>query len=134
MLSPNHDSRKGQPIDMLVLHYTDMVSAAEAIARLCDHEAQVSAHYVVAEDGAVTQLVDEAERAWHAGESHWRGHNNINARSIGIEIANPGHSNGYVPFPAAQMEAVKKLSGEIIARHTIDPRNVVGHSDIAFLR
>lgn len=133
-LSPNHDSRKGQPIDMLVMHYTDMLSAKEAIARLCDVEAQVSAHYVVSEDGSVTQLVDESERAWHAGESHWRGHNNVNARSIGIEIANPGHTNGYVPFPKIQMEAVKQLSKEIAARYMMDPRNIVGHSDIAFLR
>ena len=132
--SPNIESRGGQAVDMLVMHYTDMPSATEAITRLCDADAKVSAHYVVAEDGAVTQLVDEHQRAWHAGESHWRGSNNVNARSIGIEICNPGHSNGYVPFPAAQMQAVLALSTEILARHAIPPRNVVGHSDVAFLR
>ncbi len=119
---------------MLVLHYTDMLSAEEAIARLCDAQAKVSAHYVVAEDGTVSQLVDEAQRAWHAGESHWRGHNNINARSIGIEIANRGHSHDYPDFPAVQIAAVIALANAIVARHGIGARNVVGHSDIAFLR
>ena len=132
--SPNIESRGGQAVDMLIFHYTDMLSCEAAIARMCDPEAKVSAHYVVAEDGVVTQLVAEDMRAWHAGESHWRGSNNINARSIGIEICNPGHSNGYVPFPQAQMQSVLALSTEILARHAIPPRNVVGHSDVAFLR
>ena len=132
--SPNHDSRHAQAIDMLVLHYTDMLSADEAIARLCDPAAQVSAHYLVGEAGQVASLVDESQRAWHAGESSWRGNANINARSIGVEIANPGHSHGYVPFPEAQMQAVERLCREIIERHRIEAHNVVGHSDIAFLR
>ncbi len=132
--SLNHDERHGQAIDMLVMHYTDMESCDEALARLCDLEAQVSAHYVVSEGGEVFQLVEESARAWHAGESHWRGHNNINARSVGIEICNPGHSNGYADFPARQMKAVIRLAQEIIDRHSIPARNVVGHSDIAFLR
>lgn len=132
--SSNHDSRGDQAIDMLVLHYTDMLSAEAAIARLSDPETQVSAHYVVSEAGEVTQLVEETQRAWHAGESHWRGHNNINARSIGIEIANRGHSHDYPDFPAEQITAVTRLCQEIIARYRISERNVVGHSDIAFLR
>lgn len=132
--SPNYDNRGDQPVDMLVMHYTDMLSAEAAIARLCDPEAKVSAHYVVSETGEVFQLVEEGNRAWHAGESHWRGHNNINARSIGIEIANRGHSHDYPDFPAVQMEAVVALSRDILSRHPIAPRNVVGHSDIAFLR
>ena len=132
--SPNHDSRGDQPVDMLVLHYTDMLSAQEAVDRLCDPAAKVSAHYVVSEEGELFQVVDEAARAWHAGESHWRGHNNINARSIGIEIANRGHSHDYPDFPAVQMQAVAALAKAILARHAIAERNVVGHSDIAFLR
>lgn len=132
--SPNHDSRQGQSIDVLVLHYTDMLSCDEAVARLCDEAAQVSAHYVVAETGEVHALVPEEQRAWHAGESHWRGNNNLNARSIGIEICNPGHTHGYQPFAPRQMKSVIQLSQEIIARHGIPARNVVGHSDIAFLR
>lgn len=132
--STNFDDRGGQPVDMLVLHYTDMLSTDAAIAQLCDPAARVSAHYVVSEAGEVATLVEESQRAWHAGESSWRGHANVNARSIGIEIANPGHSHGYVPFPAVQMQAVTALCQEIIARHAIPPRNVVGHSDVAFLR
>lgn len=132
--SPNYDTRGDQAIDMLVLHYTDMLSAQEAIDRLCDEKAAVSAHYVIDEAGAISHLVGEEYRAWHAGESHWRGAANINARSVGIELANPGHSHDYRPFPAAQMNALIGLCQEILARHTIPPRNVVGHSDVAFLR
>lgn len=132
--SPNFDSRGNQPIDMLVLHYTDMDTTEAALARLVDPESRVSAHYVVSERGEVYQLVSETERAWHAGESHWRGSAAINARSIGIEIANRGHSNDYPDFPEVQMDAVIALCKDIIQRYNIPERNVVGHSDIAFLR
>lgn len=129
--SPNFDSRDGQEIDMLVLHYTGMKSGEAALARLCDAAAKVSAHYMVTEDGTILQLVDENERAWHAGMSYWRGNSNINQRSIGIEIVNNGHEYGYQPFPEVQMEAVTKLCRGIITRHKIPARNVVGHSDVA---
>lgn len=134
--SPNYGPRKPEPghafvIDMLVLHYTGMRSAAAALDRLCDPSAEVSAHYVVCEDGAVHALVEESERAWHAGRSFWRGAYDINSRSIGIELVNPGHDNGYRPFPPVQMEALAALAAGILARHPIPPRNVVGHSDIA---
>lgn len=132
--SPNFDERKGQAVDMLVLHYTDMTSTMAAVEHLCKIESGVSSHYVVGEDGEVFKLVEEDKRAWHAGESHWRGHNTINSRSIGIEIANPGHSNGYRPFPEAQMISLIELCHGILARHDIPARNVVGHSDVAFLR
>lgn len=129
--SPNFDSREGQNIDMLVLHYTDMATAKEALEKLCDPAAKVSAHYLVEEDGTVHALVPEEMRAWHAGVSSWRGHTNINQRSIGIEIANPGHRLGYRPFPKPQMEAVAKLCRNILSRHDIPARNVVAHSDVA---
>lgn len=132
--SPNHDSRGTQAIDTLVLHYTDMLTCDEAVERLCDPASQVSAHYVVSETGVAYQLVPEDARAWHAGESHWRGNNNLNARSIGIEICNPGHTHGYADFEPRQMKTVIRLAQEISARHTIPQRNIVGHSDIAFLR
>lgn len=128
--SPNHDERP-QPVDMLVLHYTGMVSGAAAIARLRDPVAKVSSHYVVEEDGAVFRLVPEERRAWHAGISHWRGETALNGRSIGIEIVNPGHEFGYRSFPALQMAAVCDLCLGILARHAIRPRDVVAHSDIA---
>lgn len=132
MSSPNHAPRPaGLPVDMLVLHYTGMQSARAALARLCDPAAEVSSHYLIAEDGLVWQLVGEDRCAWHAGVSSWRGATDINARSIGIELANPGHDHGSPPFPALQMAALAELCEGILARHPIPARNVVGHSDIA---
>ena len=128
--SPNYDDRD-VPVSMLVLHYTGMVDAASAIARLIDPEAKVSCHYLVSEDGQVMRMVDESRRAWHAGQSYWRGIQNVNSASIGIEIVNPGHEFGYRPFPEEQMDAVVPLVAEIVGRHSIKPGNVVGHSDVA---
>ena len=129
--SPNYDSREGHAIDMLVLHYTGLPTGAEARARLLDRNSKVSAHYLVEEDGSIFCLVPEDRRAWHAGLSSWRGESNINQRSIGIEIVNPGHEFGYRPFPGAQMKMVAMLCRDVIARNKIAARNVVGHSDIA---
>jgi N-acetylmuramoyl-L-alanine amidase len=129
-LSPNCNARQ-RPLSMLVLHYTGMQTAAAALERLCDADAEVSAHYLVEEDGTVWSLVPEADRAWHAGAAYWRGETDVNSASIGIEIVNPGHEFGYRPFPAPQMDAVEALCREILARHPIPPWNVVGHSDVA---
>jgi N-acetylmuramoyl-L-alanine amidase len=130
--SPNFDDRpKYAPADHLVLHYTGMRSADEAIARLRDPVAKVSSHYVVDEDGTVYALVAESKRAWHAGVSYWRGARQLNDRSVGIEIVNPGHEWGYRPYPRVQMRAVLGLCHGIVARHSIPAWNVVGHSDIA---
>lgn len=128
--SPNFDDR-ALPITMLVLHYTGMQDAASAIARLTDPEAKVSAHYLIAEDGQILRMVDESKRAWHAGKSCWRGIEDINSASVGIEIVNPGHEFGYRPFPEAQIDALIPLVAEIEQRHGITRGNVVGHSDIA---
>ncbi len=129
--SPNHDSRQGKPVDILLLHYTGMQTGQEAIDRLRDPAAKVSAHYVVEEDGRIFQLVAEERRAWHAGVSYWRGAEQINDRCIGIEIVNPGHEWGYRDFPALQMASVCDLCLRILSRHPIPPRNVIGHSDVA---
>ena len=134
--SPNFDDRpSATPIDMLVLHYTGMESAEAALARLCDPAApganRVSAHYVIDEDGATLSMVDEAARAWHAGVASWRGEADVNGRSIGIELVNPGHEFGYRDFPEAQMAALEELASDILDRHPIPARNVVGHSDVA---
>jgi N-acetylmuramoyl-L-alanine amidase len=130
--SPNWDARPaGSPIDMLMLHYTGMRTAREAIDRLRDPAARVSAHYVVDEDGAVLRLVPEEKRAAHAGVSCWRGHNGLNDRSIGIEIVNPGHQWGYRDFPVLQLAAVCDLGLAVLSRHPIPARNVVAHSDVA---
>jgi len=130
--SPNHGPRPANtPIDMLVLHYTGMPEGRAALERMCDAEAKVSAHYMIDEDGTVYALVDEDRRAWHAGVGSWRGHDEINSRSIGIELVNPGHEFGYRAFPMAQMEALAELAPAILARHPIPSRNVVGHADVA---
>ena len=131
--SPNFDARPGGPadIDILILHYTGMQTAQAAIDRLRDPAAKVSSHYVVDEDGTILRLVPEHQRAFHAGISYWRGRHTLNGTCIGIEIVNPGHEWGYRPFPAAQMAAVKSLCLDILGRHPIPPRNVVGHSDVA---
>jgi len=130
--SPNFNERP-QPatIDILVLHYTGMESGKAAIDRLCDPASKVSAHYVVEENGDVLRLVDEEMRAWHAGVASWAGINDVNGRSIGIEIVNGGHDFGSPAYPDIQMQAVERLSQEILSRHSIMPRSVVAHSDIA---
>ena len=128
--SPNFDARD-QPVSMVVLHYTGMEDAASAIARLRDPEARVSCHYLVAEDGQILRMVAEEDRAWHAGQSYWRGMIGVNGASIGIEIVNPGHEHGYRPFPDQQMDALIPLLAGIVERHQIPRANIVGHSDIA---
>ncbi len=131
-VSPNFNDRPfAVPIDMLVVHYTGMESFETALERLCDPEAKVSAHYLIEEDGTVHRLVDEDKRAWHAGVAWWRGAMDVNGRSIGIELVNPGHEFNYQEFPDAQMEALTALSRSILKRHPIRARNVVGHADIA---
>lgn len=129
--SPNHDERRGRAIDMLVLHYTGMQSAAAALDRLCDPAAKVSAHYTIDEEGRIYAHVPEDRRAWHAGKSFWAGDSDINSCSIGIELVNPGHEFGYLPYPETQIEALIGLGKEIVARHGIMPSRVLAHSDLA---
>jgi N-acetylmuramoyl-L-alanine amidase len=130
--SPNHDARpEGARVDILVLHYTGMRTAEEALARLTDPAARVSAHYTIDRDGRVFHHVPEERRAWHAGVSFWAGEKNVNGRSIGIEIVNPGHEFGYIPFTDEQIGALIDLSRGILSRHPIAAKRVVGHSDVA---
>ena len=133
--SPNYGERIGVTgPDMILLHYTGMETAAGALSWLCRVESQVSSHYFVHEDGRVVQLVPEVRRAWHAGRSVWKGDCDINSRSIGIEIANPGHPGGLPDFPDAQIEAVIRLCRDCGERWCIPPERVLGHSDVAPIR
>ena len=133
--SPNCDDRPaGTPIDILVLHYTGMPDAGQALRRLKDPLSKVSAHYVIDEAGKIYRMVPEEKRAWHAGISYWAGSRDINARSIGIEIVNTGHEFGYRQFQLEQMDALCLLAKEIQSRHPIPKERVVGHSDVAPLR
>ncbi|MEP4380323.1 MAG: N-acetylmuramoyl-L-alanine amidase [Alphaproteobacteria bacterium] len=134
--SPNCGARKPEQghapeIDTLVIHYTGMMPTVRARDWLCDPVSRVSAHYLLDEDGTTWRMVDEEDRAWHAGVGCWRGWRDINSRSIGIELSNPGHDYGYRDFPDTQIEALIALAGDILARHPIPARNVVAHSDIA---
>lgn len=130
--SPNHGPRPPDAaIDLLLLHYTGMATCAAALARLSDPAAKVGAHYLIDEDGSVYRLVAEARRAWHAGVAGWAGEADVNGRSIGIELVNPGHEFGYRRFPEPQVAALIGLAGDILGRHPIPPARVLGHSDVA---
>lgn len=129
--SPNHDERRA-PVDILLMHYTGMQDGMAALRRLCDPVApRVSAHYVVFEDGEIVQCVAENRRAWHAGAGSWHGREDVNSRSIGIEIVNPGHEFGYRAFPEAQIDAVVNLARDILARNGLAAAAVLAHSDTA---
>lgn len=133
--SPNHDERRlGRRPDMLLLHYTGMPTAGEALLRLTNPAAEVSAHYFVFENGHILQLVPEARRAWHAGAGAWAGDTDINSCSIGIEIVNAGHPGGLLPYPDVQIDAVIALCRDVVARWDIQPERVLAHSDTAPMR
>jgi N-acetylmuramoyl-L-alanine amidase len=126
-LSPNHGDRRGQRPELVVLHYTGMADGASARARLCDPAAEVSAHWLIHENGLTEALVPEDRRAWHAGAGAWQGRDDVNSRSIGIELVNPGNE----PFPEPQMAALERLLAQIMARWGIGPAGIIGHSDMA---
>ena len=129
--SPNHNERRLGPVQHLILHYTGMPNCEAALQRLCDPSSEVSAHYLVKDNGEVVQMVAEDRRAWHAGKAFWDGIMDINSTSIGIEICNPGHEFGYRAFSHDQILSVMELCQGILSRHKILPHNVLGHSDIA---
>lgn len=130
--SPNHAPRPdGTVVDVLVLHYTELpLRESLDILRDPTRDHRVSSHYVLAEDGTAYRLVPEGRTAWHAGRSWWRGRESLNATSIGIEIVNL-HGDLH-DYPPRQIAALVELCKEILTHHpAIEPRNVVGHSDIA---
>ena len=130
--SPNFENRPPSvSVNLLLFHYTGMKSASEAIARLCNPNSKVSAHYLIDEVGNIFSLVEENKRAWHAGVASWNDDVDINNISVGIEIANPGHEFGYSRYPERQMVAVETLSIDIIKRHSIRAARVLAHSDVS---
>lgn len=130
--SPNFGARNdGKSVTTIILHYTGMKSGQGAEDWLCNVESQVSSHYLVHENGKVVQMVSEADRAWHAGASFWKGESDLNSVSVGIEIVNPGHTLGYKHFPKKQITALIRLCRGILKRHNIAPQMVLAHSDIA---
>ena len=130
--SPNHEPRRGgKQADLLLLHYTGMESAEGALDWMTRADSRVSAHYLIDEAGRITQMVEESQRAWHAGVANWAGDDDINSCSIGIEIQNPGHAFGYPDYPEAQMVAVEALCVDILERTDIPKDRVLGHSDVS---
>jgi N-acetylmuramoyl-L-alanine amidase len=126
--SPNFGERRGGArVELVVLHYTAMPTCAEALARLCDPVAEVSAHYLIDGDGTILSLVDESARAWHAGAGEWGGAGDVNSRSIGIELANTGR----MPFSEPQMAALERMLSGVLDRHALSPQAVIAHSDMA---
>lgn len=123
--------RPGLTANMLILHYTGMMSCARAIDWLSREESRVSCHYVIDVDGRITQMVSEQHRAWHAGHAAWKGECDVNSMSIGFEIHNPGHDYGYPDFPDCQMRAVTDLARDVVNRWAIPPERVLAHSDVA---
>ena len=129
--SPNQGPRRHDALpDMIVLHYTAMQSAEAALQRLCDPQAEVSAHYLICKTGQVVSLVPETQRAWHAGAGAWGDVSDVNSRSIGVELANTSSH----PFPEPQIAALADLMHGIMQRWDIRPERVIGHSDMAPLR
>ena len=132
LASPNFGERRfRRRPDCLILHYTGMPTGESALKLLLDPASQVSAHYFVWEDGRVDQLVDESDRAWHAGVGSWKGETDLNSASIGIEIVNAGHDGGCPPFPDRQIAATIDLAQDICSRWNIAPERVLAHSDVA---
>ncbi|MEO9827284.1 MAG: N-acetylmuramoyl-L-alanine amidase [Paracoccaceae bacterium] len=125
--SPNFGDRKGGAVELIVLHYTAMADAASALERLCDPEAEVSAHYLIAKDGEITRLVHEDKRAWHAGNGSWAGLDDVNSRSIGIELDNDGASD----FEEPLMASLEWLLADLLERHELEPKAVIAHSDMS---
>src|SRR6202008_44461 len=130
--SANYGERnKGRQPDMIVLHYTGMPDVEGAIAQLCTAGTEVSAHYILLEDGRIVQCVPESKRAWHAGVSVWAGEEDINSCSIGVEIVNRGHDWGYPDYPLRQIAAVIALCRGIMLRRKVPNHRVLAHSDVA---
>ena len=132
MPSPNFNDRPdGIEINSIIIHYTGMKTAQDALDRLCDPASEVSAHYTIDMDGIIYNHVDPHMRAWHAGKSKWNNLNNFNDFSIGIELTNKGHEFGYHPFPDEQIDALIELMKGLYKEFSINPKLVLGHSDIA---
>jgi len=134
--SPNFSSKKrnSKQIKFVIFHYTGMKTESDALKRLTDIQSEVSCHYLIKNNGEIVKMVPDLYVAWHAGESSWKNYKSLNQNSIGIEITNPGHEHGYKKFTKKQITALLRLSKFLIKKYKINPKNILGHSDIATLR
>ncbi|OUU53646.1 MAG: hypothetical protein CBC25_00270 [Pelagibacteraceae bacterium TMED65] len=131
--SKNFDKivRSPRQIIYIVFHYTGMKNENKAIARLRDKNSKVSCHYFIRKNGAIINMVPDKFTAWHAGISCWKKHNNLNDKSIGVEIQNPGESNNYLKFSKQQIKSTLYLSKILKKKYDIKSKNFLGHSDIS---
>jgi len=134
--SPNFNPKKrtSKQIKFIIFHYTGMKNESNALKRLTDIQSEVSCHYLVKNNGEILKMVPDLYIAWHAGKSSWKNYKSLNQNSIGIEITNPGHEYGYKNFTQKQITTLVKLSKFLIKKYKINPKNILGHSDIAVLR
>jgi N-acetylmuramoyl-L-alanine amidase len=134
--SPNFNPKKrtSKQIKFIIFHYTGMKSESDALKRLTDIQSEVSCHYLIKNNGEIVKIVPDLYIAWHAGKSSWKNYKSLNQNSIGIEITNPGHEYGYKNFTQKQITTLVKLSKFLIKKYKINPKNILGHSDIAVLR
>ena len=130
--SPNYEERKvGESLDKIIIHYTGMIDTFSALKRLCSRNARVSAHFLIDGKGKIWQLVSEEKVSWHAGISSLQNKTNLNYSSLGIELCNPGHDNGYLKFPEKQISSLESLLSKLIDKYNIRTESILGHSDIA---
>ncbi|MDC1091292.1 N-acetylmuramoyl-L-alanine amidase [Candidatus Pelagibacter ubique] len=134
--SPNFNPKKrtSKQIKFIIFHYTGMKSESDALKRLTEIQSEVSCHYLIKNNGEIVKIVPDLYIAWHAGKSSWKNYKSLNQNSIGIEITNPGHEYGYKNFTQKQITTLVKLSKFLIKKYKINPKNILGHSDIAALR
>ena len=134
--SPSFNPKKRifEQIKFIIFHYTGMKKESKAINKLTNIQSEVSCHYLIKNNGEIVKMVPDLYIAWHAGESLWRNYKSLNQNSIGIEITNPGHEHGYKKFTKKQITALLRLSKFLIKKYKINPKNILGHSDIATLR
>ena len=131
--SPNFtpSKRTRKKINFIIIHYTGMKKESKAIKRLCDEKTEVSSHYFIKKNGTILRLVPDLYEAWHAGKSSWKKIRSLNKNSIGIEIHNQGHNLKYEKFSLKQISSLKKLLKKLVKFYNINPKNILGHSDIS---
>ena len=131
--SPNFNTikRSQKDIKFIIIHYTGMTKELSAINKLCNFKSKVSAHFFIKKNGSVLNLVPPLYEAWHAGKSSWKNFKSLNRYSIGVEIQNSGHDNRYENFSQKQIVSIKKLLIYLIRKYNVNPKNVLGHSDIS---
>ncbi|MDA7490386.1 N-acetylmuramoyl-L-alanine amidase [Candidatus Pelagibacter ubique] len=130
----NPKKRTSKQIKFIIFHYTGMKSESDALKRLTEIQSEVSCHYLIKNNGEIVKIVPDLYIAWHAGKSSWKNYKSLNQNSIGIEITNPGHEYGYKNFTQKQITSLVKLSKFLIKKYKINPKNILGHSDIAVFR